>query len=406
MDKAAAAAQTHMSVMTQRRLPWHIRRLALITTVQPVLTHACCVWLNTTAAFRNKLDSWQAQLLKRMTHCPPTTHGDCLRQELGIMPLHMSCDLWMLSFWHRLRTTCTDRLLSQVYTAWTGAANPWQRTINKLLTEYQVDAATSLGYSKGKFAKYVRAQIACKLQHTWGQATSRTDGVVIQRYTSAYGIGAVQNRVNGYRPLARKYVDYLINAGRGLPAELIMALRAECLPLKCMHNVQRRHETVVQQQHREACPACKQHAETPAHFLLECPAYAALRISLFNVLRTTHPDVMLAVANAPAAQAWRSLLADDILNKVDPTAGGDAGGVAAAAVAAAAPMAFASSSPAAAAATTAATAPRALAPSPAAAVTTTQKNAAHAVADYMVGAWQQRSTALAGRETYGGNPMV
>jgi hypothetical protein len=50
------------------------------------------------------------------------------------------------------------------------------------------------------------------------------------------------------------------------------------------------------------CPSCKQHAETPTHFLLECPAYSCPR---------SLPHVAACVADAQnsSTQApWRRLL--------------------------------------------------------------------------------------------------
>jgi hypothetical protein len=446
MDKANTAAQTHMPVMTQRRLPWHFRKLTFTNTVQPVLTHACPVWMDMTTKKRGKLDSWQLQIVKRMMHCSPTTQSECLSQELGILPFHMSCDLWMLNYWHRLRTTSSDRLLSKVFNAWSGAANPWQRNINKLLAEYQINETDTLAYSKGKFTHHVRAKITKKLQEVWGVAASRADSAILTRYVNAFGTGGVRVVKNGLQPQARQYIDYLTAHGRGLPVELIMGLRIESLPLRCMHHYRRANETLLQQQQRELCPVCKQAAETPAHFLLECPSYNAARTTFFNVLRTTHPDKMHAVEHMPSAQVWRSLLKDDIIKTGGATTatsgimaapGGAAAGATAAAthggITTAASGVLAAPGGAAAGATAAAAQGGAMAaafgilaaPGGAATGATAAASMAlgqagvmdgdvhagrfsalHALADYVVTVWKMRSTALAGRETNGGDPMV
>lgn len=39
---------------------------------------------------------------------------------------------------------------------------------------------------------------------------------------------------------------------------------------------------------RELCPGCKTQLETPTHFLLECPAYAALRPLGLKLLLQMH----------------------------------------------------------------------------------------------------------------------
>jgi hypothetical protein len=204
---------------------------------------------------------------------------------------------------------------------------------------------------------------------------------------------------NGLQPQARQYIDYLTSHGRGLPAELIMGLRIESLPLKCMHSHQRSNETIVQQQQREVCPVCKQSAETPAHFLLDCPVYNAARTTLFNILHTTHPNKMSAVAHMPSTQVWRALLADDIIKPAaaaNAVAVGHENAPLEAASAAAAIMGEGHGAVAGA--------------GPAVGVVgdvhAGRFTALHALADYVMTAWKLRSTALAGRETNGGNPMV
>jgi hypothetical protein len=224
-----------------------------------------------------------------------------------------------------------------------------------------------------------------------------------------------------------------------------MGLRIESLPLRCVPHYRRANETVVQQQQRELCPVCKQAAETPAHFMLECPSYNAARTTFFNVLRTTHPDKTCAVEHMPSAQVWRSLLNDDIIktggatttaSEVMAAPGGAAAGATAAAhggITTAAPGVLAAPGGAATRATAAAAQGGVMAaafgvlaaPGGAAAGATAAASMAlglagvmdgdvhagrfsalHALADYVVTAWKMRSTALAGRETNGGDPMV
>ncbi len=48
----------------------------------------------------------------------PTTSHACLQQELGIQPLHITCDEQTLNYWHRLRTLPADRLVAKVAVAW------------------------------------------------------------------------------------------------------------------------------------------------------------------------------------------------------------------------------------------------------------------------------------------------
>ena len=154
--KASVAASAQHSVMSQNKLPWHLRHLTLTSVVQPVLTYACQVWNRCTKAQRARLDTWQSDIIKRITHSPATTPTACIQQELGIIPLHMSCDIWAVCYWHRLRNMSQDRMLQRVFSTWHGKHNPWQQNIDKLLMEYRVDSVTSHPYSKHKFASYMK----------------------------------------------------------------------------------------------------------------------------------------------------------------------------------------------------------------------------------------------------------
>ena len=82
-----------------------------------------------------------------------------------------------------------------------------------------------------------------------------------------------------------------------------MLFRLEKLPLNAFHQHRRARESADAQRQRELCPGCQRQPETPTHFLLECPAYAALRSPTFNA----------AVADAQNSQdadteVWRTLL--------------------------------------------------------------------------------------------------
>jgi hypothetical protein len=137
-------------------MSWHLRKLTVCAAVQPVLTYTVQVWGNTTLTHRKFLDSWQMQLVKSINHCSPNTQTECLQQELGIMPAHITCDIFTLTYWHHLRRVSSDRLLRQVAEAWTGNLNPWQQNIDKLLAECDIDTATTTNFAKGQFVTYER----------------------------------------------------------------------------------------------------------------------------------------------------------------------------------------------------------------------------------------------------------
>jgi hypothetical protein len=306
LQKADAAARAHYNLLRHKNLPWHMRKLTLVAAVQPVLTYACQVWMRPTQNMRQQLDGWQAALLKKMTHCPPTASSECIRRELGILPLHMACDLWTLTYWHQLCNTPSDRLLCKVFTAWSGAANPWATAINKLLAEYDIDTEETENLCKSKFVAHVRGKLIAKL-HNGVEVGRQQGGAVFQRYKDAFGLGDTKHN----KPSARGYINVLSCLKRGYAAELCMQLRAECLQLRAMHSTARRNETAVARSLRESCPSCQQAAETAHHFLLECPAYAASRNTMLEVLQA-HGQLAAIQADSPE-QSWRLLLADRVL---------------------------------------------------------------------------------------------
>jgi hypothetical protein len=306
-QKANAAVRVNNAVLKNSRLPWHVRKLTLVAAVQPVLTYACQVWNCCTHALRRKLDGWQGAVLRSVTHCPPTASAKCLRQELGVLPLHMSCDLWQLTYWHKLRTLNTDRLLHQVHTAWSGASNPWMQNIHKLLAEYAIDEEATMQLSKGKFVKLVRQSILAGMAEV-GQREG--DGAVLESYIHHFGAGVVRHD----KPAPRAYIHALGEQGRAPAAELCMRLRVEALQLRAVHSHQRRNETAEARRLREACPCCHQAAETTHHFLLECPAYAEHRAEMLEVLRTTHQHRHEAILAASPTTAWRLLLSSVVLD--------------------------------------------------------------------------------------------
>jgi hypothetical protein len=62
------------------------------TIVQPVVTYAAQVWAQPTQTQRKMLDSWQMGLVTRAFRCHAKISHICLQQELGLFPLHVTCD--------------------------------------------------------------------------------------------------------------------------------------------------------------------------------------------------------------------------------------------------------------------------------------------------------------------------
>lgn len=223
------------------------------------------------------------------------------------MPLHMSCDLWQLTYWQHLRTLTTDRLLHQVYAAWAGASNPWLQNIHKLLAEYAIDEEATFDLSKPKFVKLTRHQVVAKLSQV-GQR--EVNGGVWDSYAQHFGMGVIHHD----KPAARAYIAALCAQSRGPAAELCMRMRVEALQLRAMRSHQRRNETAEARRLRELCPCCHQAAESAHHFVLECPAYAEPRARMLEVSRAKQPSRHAAIEAAAPAAGWRLLFSDVVLD--------------------------------------------------------------------------------------------
>jgi hypothetical protein len=250
--------------------------------------------------------------------------------------------------------------------AW-GAASPWHRAVERLLPAYTVDAAAAQELPGAAFHTYCANKAMDYLRRYWEAPPSRRAGAVLGRYREAYGLGSTTATRACPRPYTLALTEDRPSLQQGLGAELCMQLRAECLPLRAMHATDRPRETAAARHLRELCPSCGQARETPAHFMLDCPVYAAARRELFAALQVegllspaagrragagdaAAPELRpLELLNLPQDLAWRALVGPDYLER-------GAGG--------------------------------------------------QLVAAYVAAAWSIRRAALAGREANGGNPMA
>jgi len=111
------------------------------------------------------------------------------------------------------------------------------------------------------------------------------------------------------RPKLRKYIKDVFKTSsptdNGKGVELCMHMRLECLGLKTFHSHRREGESLEAQRNRELCPGCQQAAETPTHFLLECPANSSPRSVL---LADAIADAQTG-ANDANVDVWRVIMA-------------------------------------------------------------------------------------------------
>ena len=301
LAKGTKAACALRNVLQNSSLPWEARKAALEGAVLPVTHYAAAVWSGSTQAARQRLDSWQMGLVAGMVHCPPNTSHACLQQELGIQPLHVTCDMQALNFWHRLRCLPASRLLVKVATAWGGAGNPWTKHITKLLADYSIDAAATRALSRAKFKALVRQQAATRVQQLW----AARGGSVLSMYRQHYGGDAGQQAAAEGK--AQGFFVALSHQGRGKAAELCLKVRAQCLQL-CGSVHRRRGEPLATHKQRQMCPCCGLHEESEQHFLLECPEYSSGRQHMFAALAAASPRALSLFQTLPAAQQCWQLL--------------------------------------------------------------------------------------------------
>jgi hypothetical protein len=307
MDAATASARMQRKVLKNVCLPAKLRRDTLTSVVQPTLTYAAEVWARPTSTLRRRLDSWQMGLAGESFHCPPTASHACLQQELGIALLHVTCETLAMKYWHHLQTLTHDRLLHQIAVAWSGRANPWKQNIDKLLAQYNISPAAAATMSARDFNSHCALQTAAYLQAHWQQPPQHVPSAVHIRYINSFGVG----QVHSTRPAMRKYIVCATETmgSKGRAVELCMHMRMECLPLHAMHAHARRNESPAAQQARQECPCCRSAAETPTHFVLECPAYASVRAELMRTLQASHPN-----AEASISTDWRALVGPTYLD--------------------------------------------------------------------------------------------
>jgi hypothetical protein len=364
---ATDSARAEAKVLGNMRLPIRLRKLTLTTVVQPALTHAAQVWARPTTTMRTRLNAWQMATAAQYLHCPATACHICLQQDLGLTPLHVTCETLAMRYWFHLQQISHDRLLYVVANAWTGKANPWQQSIRKIMQEYDVDIDEARQIpNRAAFQGYCAKKAMTYLAKYWEQPPQRLQGTTHEKYKEAFGIGLTAS----VRPRIRPYLLHLTEdqtATKGRAAELCMQLRVGCLPLKAMRTHIRTDESTHAHQTRLQCPACQQAPETPAHFLFECPAYSTTRAELFHTLqakgrpspttgnlvpsvsRATTPILLEHFRELDGAQAWRTLMGPDFLEHEEATG---------------------------------------------------------AIADYIIAAWNARRAVLNGREANGGDPTA
>lgn len=180
--------------------------------------------------------------------------------------------------------------------------------------------------SHASFVRHCATKAMAYLQRHWSAPPRGSQ--VAQHYVDAYGLGCVGGGRAHMRRWLLSLTEEPMSAHLARAVDICMQLRAACLPLNAMHRTTRTNETAAARRGRELCPCCRLSPETPAHFLLECPAAAAPRREMFAALQDAgaespvtgravghqavtsegEPLLLAHFVETSAAGAWRRLL--------------------------------------------------------------------------------------------------
>jgi hypothetical protein len=117
----------------------------------------------------------------------------CLQQEVGLCPLHVTCETLAIRYWHHLQKVPAGRLLHAVSQAWpAGRCNPWAANMCKLLQQYGVDTTAAVSLDARDFHSYLAAKAMDYLKSFWSHPPRSYSLTVHTRYVESFGVGIVQ----------------------------------------------------------------------------------------------------------------------------------------------------------------------------------------------------------------------
>jgi len=263
LQKGIRAARALHGVTHNRALPLHLRLLALTGAILPTATWGVEIWHRTTATHRKTLDSWQMGIVKSMLHCPPKATHACICEEVGLLPMHKTCDQRMLGYWHRLQRAPPSSLLRCVACAWSSRQDTWLKAATTLLSQYDIDPAAGRLMLKAKFLDHVKDQVAARVRADRDEPADRK---IVTAYRAHFAAEAAPTTYRQYFSILRD---------RARAAELIIQLRILALPLRWLTSKYqgKRQRNSTPTFESQCGPCCHAPVETPCHFLFDCLAY-------------------------------------------------------------------------------------------------------------------------------------
>ena len=294
IDKAVTSVNMLSDFFGNRRVKFGVKRAMLLALIRPGVEYASEVWWASSHQAASLESKIQIEVLKRSLHCKPNICHEILRAEVGIRPLSSWLDQRKVEWWYKLNHKSHDSLCRQAFDAhWHSQRNymSWHKHVAALMN--------SLGMmQEGEYAKLDLPLQGFRSYLRWciyeRDATTR-DNLAKSKSTLASYIQHYNEAINYLQPQPYLCTN-LLNKGM----ELILQMRAGVLPL---HSMTARFNTRSgsQQAEREECKSCALgemfgpgEAETPEHFMLDCPAYHTIRKDMWERLKLV-PEIAAKV---------------------------------------------------------------------------------------------------------------
>jgi hypothetical protein len=303
-DKGRAASYAAAGVLHNRRLHLAVRRMVLLSVVRPTMDYAATVWHGTDQELA-KIEQVQTRVLRRFTATGENLADDVLRCEFACRHTKHIGQQRKLEFAYELSGMQPNRLPSQLARCdWgknsllKGRARPKMHAdvtgrIAKAMDLDPAAAAADPEQTKSGFKTAVRTAVL---------KTAMQE--MVAKHTGSAAKSTVANYLRLLDPAATEfpnnlpdYLDTVMHRG----AQLKLLFRAGFAPVASVAS--RKTKTSA------SCVFCQCGAdETAAHFVFECPAYAAQRQAALTELR--------ALVGRDQYREWLALSGADKLSAV------------------------------------------------------------------------------------------
>lgn len=293
IEKATASVNALQSFFQNRRVKFEVKRAMLLALVRPRVEYGSEVWWATSQQADTIESKIQIEVLKRSLHCKPNICHEVLRAEAGVRPLSSWLDQRKVEWYFKVQQKDSNSLSKQTFEAtWPSHRNytSWHKKFNRLRVDLGMQEDTLQAKLNENHLPSFRAYVKWSIYER--DAAVREESAKTRSTLAAY-MQHYNNDVTYFKPQ-----PYLCTGPLTKGMELIMQLRAGVLPLNTMTAKFGRQSASRQGAQRECCKSCclgpelaeLNEAESPEHFLFDCPVYQAQRQKLWEKLNSD-PDV-------------------------------------------------------------------------------------------------------------------